>query len=915
MKTYLLFVTICISISFVHAQVPKTVTVNTPGTLESVLTSTELINTTSLVVKGKINELDFLTMRIKMSALVSVDISETDVMESTRNGYTYPANEIPKYALSENIKIKAIKLPSSANSIGVGAFRSCTGLRSFTNAVSVTTIQHEAFYNCKSLKTVEIPAKVKTIQYEAFYQCDSLTLVNISASLVSFERNCFNFTASFTVDPKNLYFSALDGILYNKNKTTLLQCPNSKSGNFSIASSVVTIGANAFRKCEKITGVIFSPVLDSIKDFSFIGCTGLTELNFPSSLRYIGNNAFFSCTNLKTVGFSDAMEFIGDDAFNECALIDSIVMPSKMKRIGSCAFRYCTALKAVRFVAPSSLNEIGILTFQACTGLTSVSIPNSVKKLGGGAFQDCTNLKEVSLPSSLPNISISLFKGCEKLTSVDIPSSVSKISDYAFLGCYSLSNLLLPTGVDSIGYRAFGGCTKLKYANIPATVKFIGAEAYLNCKALSVLYVYTQTPVDLSSSDNVFGGFSKSKCNLMVPSVSKNLYKTANQWKDFTLVGDIDVLLSEIKVNGIDVPTFHSMVFDYSMILPPETSIYVISANSLYPNATVKITQVASVPGAATIEVTGIDNTTKQIHTVYLAIADEHSNIVTINSGVKTGDKILMIVDGTPGQAMVDYGDGILKTTDLFNYSGFTPYISFFDATSPVDNPTIKVYAKSLKNLFVTALNKAISLDVSKNSGLEILICSDNQLTTLDVSKNTAIIQLECNNNKLRSIKCSAENTALKEIYCKGNQLSECGLDSLFYSLPFRSYENNGTLYVGDNPGTLISKTEIALNKFWSTDISGDGSGCTHSGIDVSETVDLVLYPNPGNGRFNLCIPEGQQLHSLTVVNSLGKTVRNVDISGQDSEFTFDLSDQPNGIYLLRCSTNKGLGCRKLVKY
>ena len=108
MKTYLLFVTICISISFVHAQVPKTVTVNTPGTLESVLTSTELINTTSLVVKGKINELDFLTMRIKMSALVSVDISETDVMESTRNGYTYPANEIPKYALSENIKIRAI---------------------------------------------------------------------------------------------------------------------------------------------------------------------------------------------------------------------------------------------------------------------------------------------------------------------------------------------------------------------------------------------------------------------------------------------------------------------------------------------------------------------------------------------------------------------------------------------------------------------------------------------------------------------------------------------------------------------------------------------------------------------------------------------------------------------------------------
>jgi len=915
MKNFLHLILICISTISLQAQVAKTVVIDTAGKLEPKLTATELTTVTNLTVKGKVNELDFLAMRVKMPSLVSIDISETDVMESTRNGYVFPANEIPKYALADNIKIKTIKLPSSANSIGVGAFRGCTGLSSFTNAVSVTTIQHEAFFNCRSLKTVEIPAKVSTIQYEAFYFCDSLTLVNISSSLVRFERNCFNPTASFTVDPINLFFSALDGILYNKNKTTLFQCPNSKSGSFSIEPSVVTIGADAFRQCGKISAITFPPALDSIKDYAFIGCSGITELNFPSSLKYIGNNTFFNCTGLKSIKLSNSLEFIGDYSFERCAKIDSITIPSNVKRIGSWAFRDCTSLKKVRFVAPSSLNEIGILAFGSCSGLLSIDLPNTVKKLEGGIFVDCINLKDVKLPISITNIPFSLFQGCEKLTKVTIPGNVTKIDEAAFLGCYSLAAAILPTGVDTIGYRAFGGCIKLKYTNIPESVKFIGAEAYLNCKALNVLYVYPQTPVDLNLSDRVFDFVPKSTCKLMIPSVSKSIYKTANQWKDFTLVGDIDVLLSEIKVDGIDFPTFHSMIFDYSMILPPGTKIPVISAKTLYPNATVKITQATSLPGTASIEVTGLDKTTKQTHTVYLAIANEQSNIVAMNSGVKAGEQIWMIVNGTPGQAMVDYGDGNLKATTILNYSVFTPNFSYLDAISLVDNPVIKIYAKSLDILSVTAFNKVTDLDVSKDSGLKSLLCSDNFLTTLDVSKNANLIRLECNNNRLSSLKCSGENNVLKEIYATGNLLSACGLDSLFNYLPLRSAENKGALNVGDNPGTLTSKPEIAVNKFWTTDVTGDGSGCTFSGIDASELVDLVLYPNPGNGIYFLHAPPGLQLHSLSVVGSSGKIIRSFDVPGQESIFTFDLSDVPNGIYMLRCLSDKGLVCRKLVKH
>lgn len=74
------------------------------------------------------------------------------------------------------------------------------------------------------------------------------------------------------------------------------------------------------------------------------------------------------------------------------------------------------------------------------------------------------------------------------------------------------------------------------------------------------------------------------------------------------------------------------------------------------------------------------------------------------------------------------------------------------------------------------------------------------------------------------------------------------------------------------------------------------------------------VFPNPGNGRFNVKVLAGQQGHFISVVNSSGQTVRKVDILGQDSEFTFDLSDQPNGIYILRYSSGKNLVYRKLIK-
>jgi len=116
------------------------------------------------------------------------------------------------------------------------------------------------------------------------------------------------------------------------------------------------------------------------------------------------------------------------------------------------------------------------------------------------------------------------------------------------------------------------------------------------------------------------------------------------------------------------------------------------------------------------------------------------------------------------------------------------------------------------------------------------------------------------------------------------------------------------SVYFTSSTNGYVAGVERTLLKF-----STDGATTEiNSGLFKADCFEV--FPNPGNGRFNLKVPAGQQVNSVSVVNSLGQTVRNVDISGQDSEFTFDLSNQPNGIYFLRYSSGKKLVSRKIIK-
>ena len=274
------------------------------------------------------------------TALICYPAGKTDKSYNITNSVT----SIGDYAFNGCSSLTSVTIPNSVTEIGGSAFVGCASLKSITMPNSVTSIGDMAFYKCSSLTSITIPDSVTSIGSSAFSDCSKLRSITIPNSVTSIGAWAFNGCTGLTainVAMENQNYVSPDGVLYNKDKTTIICYPAGKKGNnYKIPDGVTEIGSIAFSRCSSLTSVTIPNSVTSIGSGAFNGCTSLTRVTISNSVTKIGWNAFSGCTSLTSITIPNSVISIDWYAFMGCTRLKSITIPNSVTSIGKNAFGY-----------------------------------------------------------------------------------------------------------------------------------------------------------------------------------------------------------------------------------------------------------------------------------------------------------------------------------------------------------------------------------------------------------------------------------------------------------------------------------------------------------------------------------------------------------------------------------------------
>ncbi|HEX4122324.1 MAG TPA: leucine-rich repeat protein [Verrucomicrobiae bacterium] len=366
----------------------------------------------------------------------------------------------------------------------------------------VTEIQGSGFED-KGITSVAIAFTVTNIEAQEFAPNDSLTL--------------------FTVDTTNPVYSAVGGVLFNKNATTLVEYPPGINGSYTIPGTVNDIGPNAFAACYYLSGVTIPGTVTKIESTAFGYCFDLTNVTIPVSVTSVAPDTFINCEHL--LGISVAA---GNPDYSS---VGGVLFDKNAATL----LEFPTGLTG-SYTLSNGVMTIGTNAFILCDGLTNIAMPASVTTIEDGAFGDCTGLTNLTLGAGVNSLSTTAFGGCDKLLAINVnpsnsvfsslngvvfdknqttliqfpigftggytvPGSVTSIAAYAFEGC-SLTDVTIPSSVTNIGLDSFQGCGELTNVTMLGGVVSIGIFGFADSPNLATVTIPASvTNIDVGAFD------------------------------------------------------------------------------------------------------------------------------------------------------------------------------------------------------------------------------------------------------------------------------------------------------------------------------------------------------------------------------------------------------------------------------
>lgn len=264
------------------------------------------------------------------------------------------------------------------------AFNSCADLTSVTIPNSIVNVGDRAFYDCPKLESIvyndhvfahlpqsysgsyTIPDGIELIAGGAIDHCPNLTAIEIPSSVnkIGKERPFYQCAAlkNINVAKGNSTFCSEGGVVYSKDKSVIVAYPCGRTGNFSVPSSVKTIGPCAFASNHNLQKVSLPYQLALIDEMAFFYSTALTTINIPNSVTAIGEYAFAYCESMTSAIIGSGVKTIDEEAFNECIALSSITCRAITPPVCAADNVFSQVDKTIPLYVPKNSVEVYIRT-------------------------------------------------------------------------------------------------------------------------------------------------------------------------------------------------------------------------------------------------------------------------------------------------------------------------------------------------------------------------------------------------------------------------------------------------------------------------------------------------------------------------------------------------------------------------
>ncbi len=708
-----------------------------------------------------------------------------------------------------------ITLPNTVSHIGDAAFSQCKGFSTFTFPTSLQNLGQNAFDGCSNLTafTNTLPTGVTVIKPYTFHDCKALTAITVSNAVVEIGEAAFKNTTALgdfmfpnqlkkigkeAFENSGIVSANMPNTITSLGNSIFMGCENLATTHFPENSLVTTIPVEMYRYCSALTSFTFPPNVHTISSVAFLGCSGgafYGTLTLPEGIKQIVGGSIFEGTGmtklilpktfkapLKNDYFCRTLEEVVVHPDNaELCSIDGVVFSKDKKTL----YFYPSNKSNTEYTVPSTVTKI----YPVMKPGANYTIPASVNEIVGGAFSRNQNLEEITIPNNVKVIRYAAFEFLAKVKTINLPTSLSKIETYAFhfspnlsiinnmpesfplgehLGHHSfavtkIKSIKIPEGITRMRGVCFSECKELESVVIPSTMKDMGYKEFVNCTALKEIQCKAVNPPILRDND-AFDGVPQESVVLRVPIGSRYAYQTSNsQWQNFHIIQEKDYLDSKIwfqpittKGTNVNFTLEGSKVGKLSVDWGNNNVVAGTDGNGY-------AVQGGGLTNTITGQLVGTPQGSPAVNTVRILEYGSEKNIINcINFN---------------GQKLLQFNTENCPTLERLN----------------INNTEVKLW------------------DISKNTNLKELWCTDNKFTVLSsLEKNTLLEQLHCQNNKL-SILQIVNNGNIKVLEAQNNLLKTLDL-SAQGSLVQLNISNNKLTQLQLPVGITFENANVANN-------------------------------------------------------------------------------------------------------